>query len=80
MYYIGTTKETRAQPKGGRMIKYKYKDLDGVWHVFKNESKAMKAYRAFQHENDLFNGCWFGDRGKYEKLAAYEDGVKLYEL
>lgn len=62
------------------MIKYKYKDLLGTWHVFKNEGRARYSYRAFQHENDLFNGCWFGDRGKYEKLAAYDGKTKLYEL
>lgn len=62
------------------MIKYKYKDLSGIWHVFKDEGHARCSYRAFQHENDSFNGCWFGDRGKYEKLAAYDGKTKLYEL
>ncbi len=62
------------------MIKYKYKDLFGTWHIFKNEGRARYSYRVFQHENDLFNGCWFRDRGKYEKLAAYDGKTKLYEL
>ena len=42
-------------------ITYRYKDLYGHLHCFKDKQKAKESYRKFLHENELYNGCWLGD-------------------
>lgn len=59
---------------------YRYKDLSGHWHCFRDEVKAKNSYKKFLHENDLYHGSWFGDIGKYEPLYCYEYGVKKYRI
>lgn len=57
-------------------ITYRYKDLYGHLHCFKDKQKAKESYRKFLHENELYNGCWLGDKGKYEPLYCYMYGSK----